>query len=120
MKGSDVFTSVQAKVPPMINDILEYAGVSKEEIEYYLFHQPNKFLLEFLQMKCDLIGYPFWNDVKEYGNTVSSSIPITIKDMLQANQEKRSKKFYPLVLAQVYLGQGVLWILETVVKNKYC
>ncbi len=50
-------------------------------------------------MKCDLIGYPFWNDVKEYGNTVSSSIPIAIKDMLQANQEKRSKKFYPLVLA---------------------
>lgn len=38
MKGSDVFTSVQAKVPPMINDILEYAGVSQAEIEYYLFH----------------------------------------------------------------------------------
>lgn len=53
MKGSDVFTFVQTKVPPMIDEVLEYAGVGKDEIEYYLFHQPNKFMLKnLLKNRC--------------------------------------------------------------------
>lgn len=56
MKGRDVFTFVQTKVPPMIDEVLEYAGVTKDDIAYYLFHQPNKFMLKKLAEK---IGVPY-------------------------------------------------------------
>ena len=46
-------------------------------------------MLEYLQQKCDLLKYPYWNDVSKYGNTVFSSIPITVCDMLK--QDRTSK-----------------------------
>lgn len=45
-------------------------------------------MLKYLQQKCDLLDVPYWNDVAEYGNTVSSSIPIALEDMLKANVDK--------------------------------
>ena len=54
MKGGDeVFNFVQAEVPDLINDILAYSNTDKSEIDYFLFHQPNKFMLNKL---ADKIG----------------------------------------------------------------
>lgn len=51
MKGSDVFTFVQTKVPTLIEECLSYANLKKEDITYYLFHQPNRFMLKKLAEK---------------------------------------------------------------------
>ena len=51
MKGDDVFNFVQKEVPPMIENILNKAGKKKEDIDYYMFHQPNKFMLKKLADK---------------------------------------------------------------------
>lgn len=104
MSGSAISDFALEVVPPTVEQILQKTNLSKNKIDYFVFHQANKFMLEFLQMKCDLIGYPFWNDVKEYGNTVSCSIPIAIKDMLQANQDKNIKK-----VLSVGFGVGLSW-----------
>ncbi|MBQ7884301.1 MAG: hypothetical protein IJ320_08105, partial [Phascolarctobacterium sp.] len=91
-------------VPDTLEKVLVKTNLIKGDIDYFVFHQANKFMLEFLQMKCDLLGYLYWNDVKEYGNTVSSSIPIAIADMMKANMDKEIKK----VLA-IGFGVGLSW-----------
>jgi len=77
MDGTAVFHFVMEGAPPMIDEICEYAGVEKNEIDYHLTHQPNKFMLEKL---ADLMEVPrerLFNNVVEYfGNTSCVTIPV--------------------------------------------
>lgn len=105
MKGSDVFTFVQTKVPPMIDEVLEYAGITKEDIAYYLFHQPNKFMLKKLAEK---IGVPYekvpMNVVEEFGNSSGACIPVcatfNIADLLKGEKQKYCLSAF---------GSGLTW-----------
>ncbi len=79
MDGSRVFNFVQKEVPPMIDEILEYAGVKKEEIDWYLFHQPNKFMLQKLSDKLNIPWEKVpMNVVENFGNSSGSTIPVAI------------------------------------------
>ena len=104
MNGSAISDFALEVVPQTIDKILSKTKLKKDQIDYFVLHQANKFMLEFLQMKCDLIGYPFWNDVKEYGNTVSCSIPIALVDMLKATRDKNIQK-----VLSVGFGVGLSW-----------
>ncbi|CAK7063384.1 ketoacyl-ACP synthase III [Tissierella sp.] len=79
MDGSEVFTFVQTEVPPLIEETLEFAGKNKEHIDWYLFHQPNKFMLKKLAEK---LSVPYekvpMNIVEKFGNSSGASIPINI------------------------------------------
>lgn len=79
MNGADVFTFVQTEVPPLIEETLQFAGKTKEEIQWYLFHQPNKFMLKKLAEKLEI---PYekvpMNIVENFGNPSGASIPINI------------------------------------------
>lgn len=79
MNGSMVFNFVQKEVPGMIDEILEYSGYSKENIDWYMFHQPNKFMLQKLadRMKVPHEKMPM-NIVENFGNSSGSCIPINI------------------------------------------
>lgn len=104
MNGSAISDFALEVVPTTVAKVLEKTNLKKEDIDYFVFHQANKFMLDFLQQKCDLFGYPYWNDVKEYGNTVSSSIPIAIVDMMRANLDKDIKN-----ILSVGFGVGLSW-----------
>lgn len=104
MNGSLISDFALEVVPDTLKKVLEKTSLTKDEIDYFVFHQANKFMLEFLQIKCDLLGYPYWNDVKEYGNTVSSSIPIALADMMKANADKNIKK-----VLSIGFGVGLSW-----------
>lgn len=104
MSGSAIMNFALEVVPPCIDTILAKTGLQKENIDYYVFHQANHFMLQYLQQKCDLLDANYWNDVKEYGNTVSNSIPIAMTDMMQANPDE--------ILTNVMLigfGVGLSW-----------
>ncbi|MES2206971.1 MAG: ketoacyl-ACP synthase III [Pseudomonadota bacterium] len=79
MDGSAVFNFVQTEVPKMIDDLLSFSGMKQEEIDVFLFHQPNRFMLEKL---ADKIGVPYkkmpMNVVEKYGNSSGVTIPIAI------------------------------------------
>lgn len=78
MDGAAVFQFVMTRVPPLIANTLEFAGINQEEIDWYIFHQPNKFMLQKL---ADKIGAPrdklFMNIVQNFGNPSGASIPLT-------------------------------------------
>lgn len=79
MNGSMVFNFVQKEVPPMIEDLLNYAGKNKEDIDVFFFHQPNKFMLQKLaeRMKVPKEKMPM-NIVGTFGNSSGSTIPVDI------------------------------------------
>lgn len=79
MEGSLVFNFVQSEVPPLIEEVLATSGMAKDSIDYYLFHQPNRFMVHKL---ADKIGVERdkmpANIVENFGNASSVSIPTNI------------------------------------------
>lgn len=77
MQGADIFNFMQTKVPPLIREILDYASLTKDQVDWYLFHQPNRFMLRKLAEK---IGVPYekipMNVVEEFGNSSGACIPV--------------------------------------------
>ncbi len=90
MKGDEVFQFVQNEVPPLIEEVLIDANFDKNDIDYYMFHQPNKFMLNKLadKLKIPHTKMPS-NVVEEFGNSSGASIPTAIthnlKELLETN-----------------------------------
>lgn len=105
MDGSKVFNFVQKEVPPMLNEIFDYSGIAKEDIDWYMFHQPNKFMLQKLS---DKLGIPWekvpMNVVENFGNSSGSTIPVAITHNLG---EKLVNETYKCCFAG--FGAGLSW-----------
>jgi len=105
MKGDEVFNFVQTEVPPMIEELMEYAGTTTESVDYFMFHQPNKFMLQKL---ADKMGVPREkvpnNVVENFGNASGASVPTAIcfnlKDQLVSSEFK---------ICLAGFGAGLTW-----------
>ena len=105
MKGDDIFNFVQTKVPPLIEQIIKKAGISKDDIDYYMFHQPNKFMLNKLADKMEVPRNKMPSNVVEnFGNASGVSIPTVITYNLG---KKLTKEFYKICLSG--FGVGLTW-----------
>lgn len=91
MDGTGVFNFVQREVPPAVDELLEIAGMKKDDIDYFLFHQPNKFMLQKLATKMKVPYAKMPMDITEkLGNSDSGTIPAVMttdvaEDMLTKN-----------------------------------
>lgn len=105
MNGSQVFNFVQREVPILIDELLTYSNKSKEEIDWFLFHQPNKFMLQKLadKMKVPYEKIPM-NIVENFGNSSGSTIPINIAFNLGSDLIKNK---YKCCLSA--FGSGLTW-----------
>jgi len=105
MQGDDVFNFVQREVPPMIQDLLERAHLTADDIDWYMFHQPNKFMLNKL---ADAIGVAYdkmpSNIVENFGNASGVTVPTCISFNLG---EKLEQESYQMCLAG--FGVGLTW-----------
>jgi 3-oxoacyl-[acyl-carrier-protein] synthase-3 len=93
MKGDDVFNFVQSEVPSMIESLLKTSKVDRNEVDYYMFHQPNKFMLNKVadKIKVSRDKMPA-NIVENFGNSSSVTIPIvTCFNVADKIKEKRLK-----------------------------
>jgi 3-oxoacyl-[acyl-carrier-protein] synthase-3 len=79
MDGSAIFNFVQTEIPPMVQSVLSYAGVGIESIDYFLCHQPNRFMLQKLADKMKIPHARMPNNVVEnFGNSSGATIPMAI------------------------------------------
>ena len=83
MNGSAIFNFTLEQVPPMMKQLLEKSGLGKDDIDYYVFHQANKYMLSTLRKICGLSKDKFHIDLEHTGNTVSATILISLKDSLE-------------------------------------
>ncbi len=82
MDGGAIMDFATDVVPEVLENILANTSLARQNINYFVFHQANRFMLKSLQKICGLSKMPFWNDVKDYGNKVSNSIPIALADLM--------------------------------------
>ena len=83
MNGSAIFNFTLEKIPPMMKQLLEKSGLTKDEIDYFVFHQANKYMLSTIRKVCGISKDKFYIDLDHTGNTVSSTILISLKDSLE-------------------------------------
>lgn len=105
MDGTAVFNFVQREVPPMIDELLADAGIDRSAIDYFLFHQPNRFMLEKLAAKMEVPVEKMPNNVVEnYGNSSGATIPINIVHNLANVLQNES-----LQVCLAGFGVGLTW-----------
>ena len=82
MNGGAIFNFTLETVPVLVRQLLDKSGSQKEEIDYFIFHQANKFMLNTIRKVCVLPKEKFYVSLENTGNTVSSTELIGLKDCL--------------------------------------
>lgn len=83
MNGSEIFNFTIDAVPPLIDDTLAKNDLSRNDVDSYIFHQANKFMINYLRKKIKIEQEKFLVYLSEVGNTVSSTIPIVLSEKLE-------------------------------------
>ncbi len=103
MKGDDVFNFVLNKVPEQIESLLSEFGLTKDDIDYFMCHQPNRFMLQKLADKLGVSYEKLPNNIVEnFGNASGVTIPTNICFNLRDKKEK-------LKLCLSGFGVGLTW-----------
>jgi len=104
MDGTEVFNFTIRVVPQSVKNILEKHNLTVDDIDLFVFHQANKFILDFLRKKIKIPKEKFYINMQDIGNTVSSTIPIALK---RAEEDGRLHKEDKVLL--VGFGVGLSW-----------
>jgi len=76
MNGPEIFNFTIKTIPVMIESVLRKNKLTMNEIDFCVFHQANKYMLDYLRQKLKVPTEKYYNDMLETGNTVSATIPI--------------------------------------------
>lgn len=92
MNGAEIFNFTLDAVPALIAQTLQKNNVSAEDIDLYVFHQANRFMLNHLRKKLNIAEEKFFIYMENCGNTVSSTIPIALQHALLDEKIKPGSK----------------------------
>ncbi|MBN2610997.1 MAG: ketoacyl-ACP synthase III [Bacteroidales bacterium] len=92
MNGPEIFNFTIEAVPRAVNNALLKNNTVLDDINYFIFHQANKYIIDFLRKKINIPEEKFFSDMLETGNTVSATIPIGIKKALDSKKIKPGDK----------------------------
>lgn len=104
MDGGEIFKFTAHAVPTLVSSILEKGNLTIDDIDLYIFHQANEFMLNFIRKKIKIPEEKFYLFLKNCGNTVSSTIPIALYEAFIDNQIKANNR---VLLAG--FGVGYSW-----------
>lgn len=110
MNGADVFNFVLQEIPKNLKQLFAFANKQTDEMNYYLFHQANSYMNEYLRNKLKLDPEKVPTSIEKFGNTSSVSIPLTMVAKLQNKLEGKNQ-----ILLSGF-GVGMSWasaILQT-------
>ncbi|HWX22372.1 MAG TPA: ketoacyl-ACP synthase III [Candidatus Binatia bacterium] len=105
MDGTAIFNFVQVEVPPLIEALLERAGTAMEQVDFFLCHQPNRFMLQKLADKMKVPHARMPNNVVEhFGNSGGATIPTSIAFNLSDRMRSGSSQ-----VCLAGFGGGLTW-----------
>jgi len=104
MNGPEIFNFTIETIPPLLQKVIAKNKLQVTDIDYFILHQANKYILEFLISEMCLDISKCHIDMLNYGNTVSNTIPIALKDSLEQGRIKERDK---VLLAG--FGVGYSW-----------
>ena len=83
MNGPEIFNFTLDSVPPLMDQCLLYNHLTKEDIDLFVPHQANKYMLSTLRKVYGVHKDKFYINLENTGNTVSSTVPIALKEALE-------------------------------------
>ena len=104
MKGDEVLNFSMDVVPGLVNNILEKNNMKMEDIDLFIFHQANLYLMKLLKKLIKIPDEKFCINLAYTGNTVSCTIPIALKDQMEKGRIKTGDK-----VMLVAFGIGASW-----------
>lgn len=104
MDGTKIFNFSVREVAASLDALLKQSNYSIDEIDLFIFHQANGYMLEFLRRKCGIPETKFYRHFKQIGNTVSNTIPIALHHAMSEGRIKKGTK-----VALVGFGVGLSW-----------
>jgi len=104
MNGAEIFNFTLKVIPPVVRDVLARANKCTEDIDLFVFHQANRFMLEHLRKKLRIPEAKFYISMEYTGNTVSCTIPIALENAARDGTLKRDA-----TVMLVGFGVGYSW-----------
>ncbi len=104
LEGMDVFSFGISKVPQSVKDLTNHFSLDVENIDYFIFHQANKFMNEKIRKKLKLPEEKTPYSLKDFGNTSCATIPLTMLTQLQSELKEKSLSF-----VSCGFGVGLSW-----------
>lgn len=78
MDGKAIFDFTAEVVPEMLEKNLAKNGLALEDIDLFVFHQANRYMINYLRKIIGIDKEKFYVCLEDVGNTVSSTIPIAL------------------------------------------
>lgn len=103
MDGPGIFNFTSESIPPFTEELIEANNTEKEQIDQFVFHQANAFMLNVMRKRMKIQSDKFYINLNG-GNTVSCTIPIALKDYSQSFEDKSIKD-----VLIVGFGVGLSW-----------
>ena len=104
MNGPEIFNFTLKAVPKCFHQLIAVSGKRLEDIDWFVFHQANQYMLEYLRKKLQIPQKKFCISMKDCGNTVSSTIPISLANLCR---EGKLRSGHLVML--VGFGVGYSW-----------
>ncbi|WP_431471796.1 ketoacyl-ACP synthase III [Nonlabens sp. SCSIO 43208] len=104
MNGPEIFNFTSLNIPKLVQNNVEKNKMVMRDINHFVFHQANAYMLNHLRKKLDIKKEKFQIRMNFCGNTVSSTIPIALKELEVENTIKKGEK---ILLAG--FGVGYSW-----------
>jgi 3-oxoacyl-[acyl-carrier-protein] synthase-3 len=104
MNGANVFNFTIKRVPSLIDETLAAAGLTREQVDYFVFHQSNRFIIRHLLKKANVPEARVPMTIGEFGSTGGPSVPLTLARGGLVRPADR-----PLKLLLLGYGVGLSW-----------
>lgn len=104
MDGPEIFNFTLDVVPKTMDEVLAKNGMTRDDVDLYVFHQANKFMLDAIRKVNGLPRDKYYVNLEKTGNTVSSTIPIALKQLEEAGRLHEGMK-----VMLMGFGVGLSW-----------
>lgn len=86
MNGTEIFNFTADAVPKLVAEVLEKNLILQKDIDLFVFHQANKYMINYLRKILGIEQDKFYQYLESVGNTVSSTIPIALYEAGKENK----------------------------------
>lgn len=104
MDGKAVYRFATGVIPRCIDELLAKSGKALDDIDWFVFHQANKRIIDHVGRKLGIPGEKLFCNIERYGNTSAASIPIALDELSRGGRLKAGQD-----VLSVAFGGGLTW-----------
>ena len=108
MDGPAILNYSLDSIPQLVEDVLERNHVTMDDIDLHVYHQANNFLANLERRKLRIPEEKYYCNIENFGNTVSSTIPIALCEALKEGRIKQGTKVLSVAQGLGYTWGGVV------------